>query len=114
ERRATTRPDDVLDEGWLLLFERGTHRGIAGRLLQVHHRGRGQSVRAPMHQRFGTGGFCLVLSASRRLVALGIDQKIVFVRLHAYASVELSCFEGRGRSFWLISLQLAPGVNAQR
>src|SRR5205814_2031615 len=65
-----------------------------------------------MPQGFGAGGLCLVLSASRRLVALGINQEIVFVRLHAYASVELSCYR---KACEVLRIDLTPtGRSGQR
>src|SRR5256714_5859185 len=110
--RTAARPDDLLYQRWLLLFKRCTDRGVAGRLLQVHHGSGGKGLRPPVHQGLGTSRRRRILSSCRRLVALGIDQEIVFVRLHAYASVELSCY----RKAWdVLLIDLTPcWVTGQR
>jgi hypothetical protein len=55
ERGAASGTDHVADERPFLLLESGTDGGVARRLLQVHHGGRSQYIRAAVHQGFGTG-----------------------------------------------------------
>src|SRR5438067_4838595 len=93
ERGPASGTDNLPDWRRLLLLEGGTDAGVAGRLLEVHHRGRRQDIGPAVHQRLGTRGLRRILALGWRLVALGIDQKIVFVRLHARASVELTLLQ---------------------
>src|SRR5207237_9156551 len=90
EQRAVSRADNGFDKRRLLLLEGGTDAGVASHLLEVDHRGGCQDIGPPVHQGLRTRRLCGILALSWRLVTLRIDQKIVFVRLHAHASVELT------------------------
>src|SRR5438105_14966902 len=90
ERRPAARADNVFDERRLLLLEGGADAGVARHLLEVHHSGGCQDIGPSVHQRLRTRRLCGILALSWRLVTLRTDQKIVFVRLHAHASVELT------------------------
>src|SRR6202035_4714917 len=90
ERRATARADHVLDEGRLLLLERCAHGRVPCSLLEMHNRGRRQGIGAAGHEGFGPPRVRLVLAERGRLAAIGIDEKVVFVRLHIPASVEIT------------------------